>query len=94
MQLGYPSRRAMYRDMTAEDLTEWEALYTIDPWGEERADLRMGIMASLTDACHRAKGNPLKPADYMPFVEVEAKPQQSQEDMKAVVARIKASQKR
>ena len=86
----------MYRDMTAEDLTEWEALYSIDPWGEERADLRIGILASLTDACHRTKGQPKPPSHYTPLVKQEEgiKPRQSLAEMKAVVAGIKASQER
>jgi|WetSurMetagenome_2_1015567.scaffolds.fasta_scaffold26577_5 hypothetical protein len=84
--LGYPSRRALYADMTALELAEWEALYSIDPWGEERGDLRNGILCSLTDACHRTKGQPDAPIDYMPYVkELQGgKQEQTPEQMKAI----------
>jgi hypothetical protein len=39
--------------MDSRELTEWRAYYNIDPWGEERADLRQAqtsaIMASAFD---------------------------------------------
>lgn len=76
----------MYAALTAEELLEWETLYAIDPWGEYRADLRNGLLCSLTDACHRAKGKPAPPLEYMPIVErLTEKPQQSQEQMKAII---------
>jgi len=58
----------MYEDLDADELLEWEAMYGIDPWGEERADLRNGILCSLTDACHRTRGQPDAPMAYMPYV--------------------------
>ena len=88
--LGFVGRRAMYagdrqRPMTAEDLAEWEVLYGMDPWGPERADWAMGILCSLTDACHRMKGQVKGPAEYMLFLRdtVEEPAEQSVEDMKA-----------
>lgn len=69
---------------------EWEAFYGIDPWGEERADLRSGMLCSLTDACHRTKGRPDPPLSYMPYVKAlqAPKPQQSEEAMQAVWAEV------
>ena len=78
----------MYRELTAAELAELEILYAIDPWGPERADLANGILCSLTDACHRAKGNPQAPIKYMPYVDgliPDAKPtQQTVEEMQAI----------
>lgn len=36
----------VYPELTSLDVTEAMAYYRIDPWGEERADLRAGIIAS------------------------------------------------
>lgn len=42
----------------------------ISPFGDERADLRTGILASLTANIHRKKGAAaFTPADFMPFLE-------------------------
>lgn len=84
--LGFRSRAAMYDALTAEELTDWEAGYAIDPWGEERADLRNGILCSLTDACHRDKGSPSPPVEYMPYVKDlrQPDPEQTEEQMQEI----------
>ncbi len=81
--LGFVSRKKMYAAMTAGELAEWETDFAISPWGEERADLRNGILCSLTDACHRTKGRAEPPAAYMPFMKEKRIPQ-TQESMKAI----------
>jgi hypothetical protein len=35
--------------MTWSELNDWLALYDIDPWGEQRADLRSSVNALLTN---------------------------------------------
>ena len=77
----------MYRVMTAADLVEWEASFLIDPWDEGRADLRNGILCSLTDACHRAKGQPQPPIHYMPYAE-RPKPKDNGPEMKKQFAKF------
>lgn len=74
----------MYEALTAEELLEWEAAYAVDPWGPEREELLHGVLCSLVDACHRAKGQPQPPLHYMPYAEAlrGKKPQQSEEQMK------------
>jgi hypothetical protein len=55
--------------MTSRDVAEWKAYFSIEPFGEERADLRMGILASLIANVHRdrkKKFEPFTPADFMP----------------------------
>lgn len=42
------------------------AYYVVDPWGEERADLRAGIIASTTANVMGGSKEPLRPADFMP----------------------------
>ena len=55
------------------EFQEWCGYYKIEPWGEDRADLRAGIIAS-TIANYagklRAEGaDPALPADFMPYLE-------------------------
>ena len=61
----------MLAEMSTVELGTWLALYGIDPWGEERADLRAGIIASQLWNVH---GNKSVPADFMPYAERETKP--------------------
>ena len=54
------------------ELTEWMAYSQIEPFGEERADLRAGIVASTTANVWSGKGKSFKPSDFMP--KFDAKP--------------------
>ena len=62
----------------SQRFTEWQAYYEIDPWGEERADLRAGIIASTIANVHR---DPKKKAftfgDFMPDFDPKPKPRQT-----------------
>ena len=49
--------------MPSSEFTEWAVIYSIDPWGETRADLRAGIIASTTANVHRGKGKKAYAAD-------------------------------
>ena len=58
------------------EFQEWCLYYQIEPWGEDRADLRAGIVAS-TVANYagrtRAEGaEPVRPADFMPYLDRES----------------------
>jgi hypothetical protein len=55
--------------MSGRELTEWMAYDSLEPFGEQRADLRSGIVASTIANCHRSRGPAFKPQDFMPFVE-------------------------
>lgn len=91
--LGYRSRRAMYEDLTAEELIEWEIAYKVDPWGEERRETLHGVLCNLMDACHRTKGSPEPPLHYMPFMKAisDQGEGQSVEEMKAIWKSLEAS---
>ena len=55
--------------MTGQQLNEWMAFAGLEPFGEERADLRMGILAAATvNAMTRTKdSDPVaKAEDFMP----------------------------
>lgn len=48
-------------------LSEWMAFAQLEPFGEERADLRAGIVASTVANVYRAKDErPLSAQDFMP----------------------------
>lgn len=53
--------------MSAPLLMEWMAYYTIEPFGEARADLRAGVIASLLANIHRddkQQREPFEPGDF------------------------------
>ncbi len=64
---------ALLDELPARALAEWQAYYLVEPWGEERADLRAGIVASTVANVHRdPKQAAFEPADFMPqFAEPE-----------------------
>jgi hypothetical protein len=60
----------MLREMDARELAEWEAYEKLEPFGEERADLRMAIMtANILNALRGKKGKKAKIKDFMPDFE-------------------------
>ena len=53
----------------ARELTEWMAFYQLEPFGEQRADLRAGIVTAMIANVNRDKKKrrkPHKPQDFMP----------------------------
>lgn len=68
--------------MSGRELSEWVAFDRISPIGDERADLRAGIVASVVANAHRTKGEPFKPADFMPFSERKQSVQASFEQLR------------
>lgn len=52
--------------MSASEYLEWQEYYSLEPFGEERADLRAGIIASTIYNVNRGKNRALKPEDFMP----------------------------
>jgi hypothetical protein len=73
--------------MTSTQMAEWTAYFNLDPWGEERADLRMGILASLIHnmAGRVSKGNK-RAADFMPKFNTEPKRQTAKEMLNTLKA--------
>ena len=71
--------------ISSRELTEWRAYCGIEPFGEERADLRAGIVASTVANVFRKSGTqPYKAQDFMPKFE---KPRQ---DWREQLERVKA----
>lgn len=81
MALGKTARE-LTAALTAGELAEWEAYYGLEPWGEQRADLRAGIIAATAAAPWRKAGSPPpRPTDYMPRFEAGPGAPQSDEQM-------------
>lgn len=59
----------MLRELTSSEVVEWEAFYRIDPWGEDRADLRSAIVAYTVASAHTRKGKKLKLSQFIPDYE-------------------------
>lgn len=66
--LGIPVGEMLTR-MTSSEISEYMAYDRISPFGEERADLRAGIVASaVVNHSMSPPKRPSKPSDFMPFV--------------------------
>jgi len=70
------------------ELSEWMAYAQLEPFGEERADLRAGIVASVFANANRdpkKKGHPYQPKDFMPDFDAESEEQKSPEEIYAMM---------
>lgn len=57
--------------VSSAELTAWFAYYRLDPWGEQRADLRNAMSMRQVAAIHRdPKRSPRPPSveDFMPYM--------------------------
>lgn len=53
--------------MSARECAEWARFYAQEPFGDLRADLRAGIIASTVASVNGSK--PMRPRDFMPFAD-------------------------
>lgn len=63
--------------LPASEVAYWFALYELDPWGEQRADLRQAY--TTTVIANSMGGGKTKPLDFMPYLQGEKKRQTPQE---------------
>lgn len=73
LALGEPNPDAMLARLPFRIFKEWLDYAQVEPFGEERADLRAGIIASVMANClARGKGRPaFRPSDFMPLFDGE-----------------------
>lgn len=60
------------QSLTYKEFREWCAFYQIEPWGDYRADLRAGIIASTVRNFNAWRANEpqeWEPIDFMPYVD-------------------------
>lgn len=66
----------MLAEMSSAQFAEWRAYAQIEPFGEDRADLRAGIVASTIANANRGKGQkPFTAQQFMPSFEPETEEQ-------------------
>ena len=62
----------MLGELSLRELWLWAALWEIDPWGEQRADLRNALTTYViaeTKRNPRRKSTPYRPFDFMPYAQ-------------------------
>lgn len=69
--------------MSESELALWAEFYQVEPWGEARADLRSGIIASTVANGYARKGT--KPSDFMPFLQKPKPAEMSEDDIEAAI---------
>ena len=80
LALGQPHPDYLLGAITSRQFAEWQAFYALDPFGDQRADLRAGIVCATMSNRWRGKNeNPKEPLDFMPF---RQEPEQTPEDMR------------
>jgi hypothetical protein len=86
---------AMLREIGSRQLHEWLSFGNLEGFGEKRADMRMGIVASLVANVNRdpkRKPSPFKPTDFIPKLkEDEARQQES--ELRANLERMSRSRR-
>lgn len=82
--------RELLARVTSAELTEWRAYYRLDPWTEDRADLRAGTVASVVANCHTRDAT-FKPSDFIPDYGAPPEPEQTEEQMMAAAMRLTAA---
>jgi len=68
-------------EISSKELTEWMAFYSVEPFGEERSDIRAAIIACTCAQIWSKKK--LKVNDFMP--KFGPKPEQSPDQMKSIL---------
>jgi hypothetical protein len=75
----------MLSEMTAVQLAEWQAYGVIEPFDEQRADLRAGIIASTIANVNRApKTDAYKATDFMAFADKDESPPVEQSEAEQI----------
>lgn len=81
--------------MSSHEISEWIAFANVEPFGEDRADLRAGIIASTIANANRdpdKRKKPFTPAEFMPDFEVKPEEkQQTWQDQKMIVEMLNAA---
>lgn len=72
-------------------MAEWLAYFQLEPWGEERADLRAGIVASTIANVNRPakRKQAYAPKDFMP--RFGAEPEDAETTALRLMARMRAA---
>lgn len=81
----------MLRELSPSELGLWTALWLVNPWGEQRADLRAAIGTAVLANVNRdpaKQAEPFKARDFMPYAD---RAQVETADARELEARIVAA---
>ena len=86
-----PSVAELLERLSSRELAEWMAFAQLEPFGEERADLRSAIVAStMANAWRGKRQGPFTPKDFMPRFDPKVLSPQTAEEMERQAKRIAA----
>ena len=89
LALGYSHPDVMLETLTARQYVEWLEYYKRDPWGEQRADLRAGIIACTMSNRWRGKNEEAsEPADFMPYTRQEQTAEEIKFQIQSVIRQV------
>lgn len=74
--------------ISGQELSEWIAFYSMEPWGCEVEDLREGIISSTIANVNRdpkKQPKPFKPQDFMPTWDKPLVKEQTPEEQKRII---------
>jgi hypothetical protein len=76
--------RGLLKTIDAKELEEWKAFYNIEPFGEERQDIRAAMICCTLANVNRGKNQTAyKISDFL--LRFDPKPEQTPEEMKAIL---------
>ena len=79
----------MLETLTARQYVEWLEYYKCDPWGEQRADLRAGIVACTMSNRWRGKNEEAsEPLDFMPYAQQEQTADEIKFSLKSILRQV------
>lgn len=84
LALGHADVDAMLEGMSASQMTEWIAYYSLEPFGQDRGDIPAAVIAAQVANTIPRKGRPVSPNDYLPMLGGRSRPRQTPEQMKAI----------
>lgn len=80
----------LLRGLTSRQFAEWIEYYGLEPFGEERADLRSAIVACTMANGWRGKGqSPSRPLDFMPYARKrEQTPDEIKRELRSILGEV------
>ena len=89
LALGFPHPDYLLETLTWKQLLDWLIYYELEPFGEERADYRIGqLTAAVHNALRRSGGRTWKASDFLLGTPVKAERPTDIERMKSIVRTI------
>lgn len=90
LELGFSHPDHLLRSLTAKQFQEWQAFYTLDPFGDQRGDLRSGIVSAVIANAFRSKNtNPIEPSQFMPYLERhDQSPEEMQRTLQTILGQV------